>query len=52
MYNVFRNQGQRPTTHGLKFLGRFYDAMLPCPTMVLSAKDKIQNISTLYVFLL
>ena len=35
MYHIFRNQGQGPTTHELKSLDRFYDAMLPCPTVVL-----------------
>ena len=39
MYHVFGNQGQGPITHGLKSLDRFYDAMLPCPTVVLSGKD-------------
>ena len=35
-------QDQRPSTHGLKSLDRFYNAMLPCPTMVLSAKDEFK----------
>ena len=42
LYRVFRNQGQGPITHGLKSLDRFYNAMLPCPTVVLSAKDEFQ----------
>ena len=42
MYHVFRNQGQGPTTHGLKSFDRFYDAMLPCPTLVLSVEDEIK----------
>ena len=42
MYRVFRNQGQRPITHGLKSLDRFYNAMLPCPTVVLSGKDELK----------
>ena len=42
MYHVFRNQGQGPITHGLKSLDRFYDAMLPCPTVVLSGKDEFK----------
>ena len=42
MYHIFRNQGQGPTTHGLKSLDRFYDAMLLCPTVVLSAKDEFK----------
>ena len=46
MYRVFRNQGQGPTTHGLKSLGRFYDSMLPCPTVVLSAKDDLKYFNT------
>ena len=42
MYHVFRNQGQGPITRGLKSLDRFYDAMLPCPTVVFSGKYEIQ----------
>ena len=46
MYHIFRNQGPGPTTHELKSLYKFYDAMLhamlPCPTVVLSAKDKFK----------
>ena len=42
MYHVFRNQVQGPTTHELKSLDRFYDAMLPCPAVVLSAKDEFR----------
>ena len=42
MYHIFRNQGQGPITHGLKSLHRFYDAMLPCPTVVLSVKDEFK----------
>ena len=42
MYHVFRNQGQGPITHGLKPLDSFYDAMLPCPTVVLSGKDEFK----------
>ena len=42
MYFVFRIQGQGPITHGLKSLDRFYDAILPCPTVVLSGKDKFE----------
>ena len=38
----FRNQGQGPITHGLKSLDRFYDAMLPCSTVVLSGKDEFK----------
>ena len=38
MYHVFRNRGRGPITHGLKSLDRFYDAMLPCPTVVLSVR--------------
>ena len=36
MYCVFRNQGHRRVTCVLKSLDRFYDAMLPCPRVVLS----------------
>ena len=42
MYRVFGNQGQGPRTHGLKSLDRFYDALLPCPTVVLSGKDELK----------
>ena len=42
MYLIFRNQGQGPITHGLKSLDRFYDTMLPCPTLVLSGKDEFK----------
>ena len=42
MYHVFRNQGQGPIANGLKSLDRFYDAMLPCPTVVLSGKDEFK----------
>ena len=49
MYCVFRNQGQRPIIHGLKSLDRFYDAMLPCPTVVLSGKGEF-NIFELYMY--
>ena len=42
MFHVSRNQGQGPITHGLKSLDRFYNAMLPCPTMVLSRKDEFK----------
>ena len=33
--------GPRAQIHGLKSLDRFYDAMLPCPT-VLSGKDEFK----------
>ena len=39
---VFRNQGQGPITYVLKSLDRFYDAMLPSPTVVLSGKDEFK----------
>ena len=42
MYYVFWNQGQGPITHGLKSLDRFYNAMLPCLTVVLSGKDEFK----------
>ena len=42
MYSVFRNQGQGPITQGLKSLDRFYDAILPCPTVVLSDMDEFK----------
>ena len=42
MYHVFWNSGQGPITHGLKSLDRFYDAMLPYPTLVLSGKDEFK----------
>ena len=42
MYLVFRNQGQRPITHGLKSLDRFYNTRLPCPILVLSGKDEFK----------
>ena len=42
IYFVFRNQGQGPITHELKSLDRFYDTMLPCPTLVLSGKDEFK----------
>ena len=42
MYRVFRNQGQGPITHGLKYLDRFYDAILLCPTVMLSSKDEFK----------
>ena len=41
MYHVLWNQGQGPITHGLKSLVRFYDAMLPCPTVV-SGEDELK----------
>ena len=34
--------GQRAITHGLKSLDRFYDSMLPCPTVFLSGKDEFK----------
>ena len=40
MYLAFRNQGQGPITHGLKSIDRFYDTILPCPTLVLSGKNE------------
>ena len=53
MYSIFRSQAQGPITHGLKSLDKFYNAMLPCPAVVLSGKDEFKiNISTLSVFLL
>ena len=42
MYHVLWSQGKGPITHGLKSLDRFYDAMLPCPTVVLSGKDEFR----------
>ena len=39
IYLVFRNQGLGSIAHGLKSLDRFNDAMLQCPTLVLSGKD-------------
>ena len=33
---------QGPITYGLKSLDRFYDAILPCPTVVLSGKDEFK----------
>ena len=42
MYHVFSCQGQGPITHGLKSLDRFYAAMLPYPTLVLSGKDEFK----------
>ena len=42
MYHVFWNQGQGSITHGLKSLDKLYDAMLPCPTVVLSSKDEFK----------
>ena len=50
MYLVFRNQGQGPITHGLKSFDKFYDTMLPYPTLVLSGKDEIK-IFQHYVYL-
>ena len=41
MYSGIRAKG--PDTHGLKSLDRFYDAMLPCPTVMLSAKDEFKT---------
>ena len=35
-------QESGPITHGLKSLDRFYDTMLPCPTVVLSGKDEFK----------
>ena len=47
------DQGQGPITHGLKFLDRFYDAMLPCLTVVLIGKDEFKIFQHyMYVFLL
>ena len=40
MYPVYWNQGQGPTTHGVKSLGRFYITILPCPTVMLSGKHE------------
>ena len=42
MYRVFKIPGRRPITHKLKSLDRFYDAMLPCPAVVLSGKDEFK----------
>ena len=42
MYLVFRNKGQGPITHELKFLDRFCYTMLPCPVLVLSGKDEFK----------
>ena len=50
MYHVVRNQGQGPITHGLKSLDRFYDAVLPCPIVVLSGKDEFK-IFQLYIYM-
>ena len=41
--------GPRPITRGLKSLDRFYDAMVPCPTVVLSGKDEVK-IFQLYIY--
>ena len=42
MYRVYRNQGQGPITRGIKSLDRFYVAMLPCATVMLSGKHKFK----------
>ena len=42
MFCVFRNQSQGPVTHGLKSLDRFYNAMLTCPTVMLSGKNEVK----------
>ena len=42
MYHVFRNQGQGLIIYGLKSIDRFYDAVLPCPTVVLSGKGEFK----------
>ena len=42
LYHVFWNQSQGPIIHGLKSLDRFYDAILPCPTVMLSGKDEFK----------
>ena len=42
MYREFSDQGQGPITHGLKSLDRFYGALVPCPTAVLSGKDELK----------
>ena len=53
MYLVFRIQGQGPITRGIKSLDRFYNAMLPCPIVVLSGKDEFKIFQHyMYVFLL
>ena len=49
VYLVFRNQGQGPITRGLKSLDRFYDAMLPCFTVVLSGKDEFKIFHTIFI---
>ena len=40
--SCIQNQGQAPITHGLKSLDRFYNAMLPCHAVVLSANDEFK----------
>ena len=49
MYLVFRNQGQGPITYGLKSLDRFFNAMLPCPTVVLSGKENSKYFNTICI---
>ena len=42
MYCVYQNQDQGPITHGVKSLDRFYVAMLPYPTVMLSGKHELK----------
>ena len=42
LYHVYRNQGQGPITHGVKFFNRLYVAMLACPTVLLSGRHELK----------
>ena len=42
MYHVYLNQGKGPISHGVKSLDRFYVAILPCPTVMLSGKHELK----------
>ena len=42
MYSEYWNQGHGPINHGVKSLDRFYVAMLPCFTVMLSGKHEFK----------
>ena len=42
MYRVYRNQVQGPITHRVKSLDRFYIAMFPYPTVMLSGHHEFR----------
>ena len=46
MYPVYQNQGQGPITHEVKFLDKFYVAMLPCPTVMYLVSMNLKYFNT------